>query len=218
MKNRAVVTATEMKAIERAANENGLLYIQMMENAGRAAWKALAKKFPEAGRLLVVAGKGNNGGDGFVIARVAAKSGWQVTVWLAEGAPQTPDAVTNFNLLAELSVTILEKEDAPSHKGWNAVVDSLYGTGFHGNLRPDGLKACKAMNDSRDDGTFLLAVDLPSGLTADTGEAAEGAVQADFTVAFDSLKPVHTLPEAEMYCGEVLLADIGIPDSCHNVL
>ena len=218
MKNRAVVTATEMKAIERAANENGLLYIQMMENAGRAAWKALAEKFPEAGRLLVVAGKGNNGGDGFVIARVAAKSGWQVTVWLAEGAPQTPDAVTNFNLLAELSVTILEKEDAPSHKGWNAVVDSLYGTGFHGNLRPDGLKACKAMNDSRDDGTFLLAVDLPSGLTADTGEAAEGAVQADFTVAFDSLKPVHTLPEAEMYCGEVLLADIGIPDSCHNVL
>lgn len=218
MKNRAVVTAAEMKAIERAANENGLLYIQMMENAGRAAWKALAEKFPEAGRLLVVAGKGNNGGDGFVIARMAAKSGWQVTVWLAEGMPQTPDAVTNFNLLAELSVTILEKEDAPSHKGWNAVVDSLYGTGFHGNLRPDGLKACKAMNDSRDDGTFLLAVDLPSGLTADTGEAAEGAVQADFTVAFDSLKPVHTLPEAEMYCGEVLLADIGIPDSCHNVL
>ncbi len=218
MKNRAVVTSAEMKAIERAANENGLLYIQMMENAGRAAWKVLAEKFPKAGRLLVVAGKGNNGGDGFVIARMAAKSGWQVTVWLAEGVPQTPDAVTNFNLLAELSVKILDKEEVPSHKDWIAVADSLYGTGFHGNLRPDGLRACKVMNDSRDEGAFLLAVDLPSGLTADTGEAAEGAVQTDLTVAFDSLKPVHTFPKSKMYCGEVLLADIGIPDSCHNVL
>lgn len=216
MKNRAVVTSAEMKAIERAANENGLLYIQMMENAGRAAWKALAERFPEAGRLLVVAGKGNNGGDGFVIARMAAKSGWQVTVWLAEGAPQTADAVTNFNLLAELSVKILDKEEVPSHKDWIAVADSLYGTGFHGSLRSDGLTACTVMNESRKNGAFLLAVDLPSGLAADTGEAAEGAVQADLTVAFDSLKPVHTSPETEMYCGEVLLADIGIPDSCHN--
>lgn len=218
MKNRAVVTSAEMKAIERAANENGLLYIQMMENAGRAAWKALAERFPEAGRLLVVAGKGNNGGDGFVIARMAAKSGWQVTVWLAEGAPQTADAVTNFNLLAELSVKILDKEEVPSHKDWIAVADSLYGTGFHGSLRPDGLTACTVMNESRKNGAFLLAVDLPSGLAADTGKAAEGAVQADLTIAFDSLKPVHALPEAEMYCGEVLLADIGIPDSCHNAL
>ena len=218
MKNRAVVTSAEMKAIERAANENGLLYIQMMENAGRAAWKVLAEKFPKAGRLLVVAGKGNNGGDGFVIARMAAKSGWQVTVWLAEGVPQTPDAVTNFNLLAELSVEILDKEEVPSHKGWIAVADSLYGTGFHGSLRPDGLTACTVMNESRKNGAFLLAVDLPSGLAADTGKAAEGAVQADLTVAFHSLKLAHTLPASEIYCGEVLLADIGIPDFCHNVL
>ena len=83
------VTAAEMKERERAANEAGLLYIQMMENAGRAAWKELKARVPVLRRLLIVAGKGNNGGDGFVMARVAAKEGVQVRVLLAEGEPKT---------------------------------------------------------------------------------------------------------------------------------
>lgn len=217
MKNTAVVTAAQMKAIEQAANESGLLYIQMMENAGRAAWEQLARRFPNGGRLLVAAGKGNNGGDGFVMARVAAKAGWQVTVWLAEGTPQTPDAITNHALLKELSVELLDKEQSPSPSNWTAVVDALYGTGFQGALRPAGLAACTLMNESRKSGAFLLAVDLPSGLSADTGEAAMGAVAADLTVSFDSLKPAHVTPGAAGYCGETVLADIGVPDHCHNV-
>lgn len=72
------VTAAEMKALEKAANDNGLLYIQMMENAGRAAFAQLRRRLPGPARLLVAAGRGNNGGDGFVMARVAAKQGWQV--------------------------------------------------------------------------------------------------------------------------------------------
>lgn len=215
MKNEAIVTAARMKAIEQAANEAGLLYIQMMENAGRAAWAELARRFPEPGRLLVVAGKGNNGGDGFVMARVAAKAGWQVCVWLAEGEPRTPDAITNRALLGELPVTVLPREEAPAAEGWNAVVDALYGTGFHGALHPAGQAACGLLEQSRAAGAFLLAVDLPSGVCADTGEAAEGAVHADLTVVFDSCKPAHTAPQAAPFCGEVLLADIGIPAHCH---
>ena len=88
------VTAAEMKERERAANEAGLLYIQMMENAGRAAWKELKARVPALRRLLIVAGKGNNGGDGFVMARVAAKEGVQVRVLLAEGAVQADATVT----------------------------------------------------------------------------------------------------------------------------
>ena len=80
------VTAAEMKERERAANEAGLLYIQMMENAGRAAYAELKRRVPALRRLLIVAGKGNNGGDGFVMARVAAKEGVQVRVLLAEGS------------------------------------------------------------------------------------------------------------------------------------
>lgn len=215
MKNGAIVTAAGMKRIEQAANEAGLLYIQMMENAGRAAWAELSARFPAPGRLLVVAGKGNNGGDGFVMARVAAKAGWQVCVWLAEGEPKTPDAITNRELLRALPVTVLDAETRPDPRGWDAVVDAVYGTGFHGALRPAGRAACELLNQSRAAGAFLLAVDLPSGLCADTGEAAEGAVQADLTVCFDSRKPVHTVPQAAPYCGKVLLADIGIPDACH---
>ena len=78
MKHR-IVTAAQMKEIERAGDAHGLPYLQMMENAGLAAYAELQKQFPHPGRLLVVCGKGNNGGDGFVIARAAAKDGWSVT-------------------------------------------------------------------------------------------------------------------------------------------
>lgn len=134
------VTAAEMKALEHAANENGLLYIQMMENAGRAAFAQL-RRLPGPVRLLVVAGKGNNGGDGFVMARVAAKLGWPVQLLLAEGEPKTPDAITNFALLHDLPVEILP--DAAAAAQADAVVDALYGTGFRGALRPAarGLRA-----------------------------------------------------------------------------
>lgn len=217
MKNEAVVTAAGMKRIEQAANEAGLLYIQMMENAGRAAWAELTARFPAPGRLLVVAGKGNNGGDGFVMARVAVKAGWQVCVWLAEGEPKTPDAITNRELLRALPVTVLDAGTRPDPQGWDAAVDAVYGTGFHGALRPAGRVACELLNQSRAAGAFLLAVDLPSGVCADTGEAADGAVRADLTVAFDSRKPAHTAPQAAPFCGEVRLADIGIPENCHRL-
>ena len=201
------VTAAEMKALEHAANENGLLYIQMMENAGRAAFAQL-RRLPGPVRLLVVAGKGNNGGDGFVMARVAAKLGWPVQLLLAEGEPKTPDAITNFALLHDLPVEILP--DAAAAAQADAVVDALYGTGFRGALRPAGRAACELMNQQRANGAFVLAVDLPSGINADTGAVAEGAVQADLTVTFHRAKPLHFVPESAGRCGEVVVADIGI--------
>lgn len=206
--HRETVTAAEMKALERAANENGLLYIQMMENAGRAAFAQLCRRLPGPARLLVVAGKGNNGGDGFVMARVAAKQGWRVQVLLAEGEPKTPDAITNFGLLRDLPVTILSSAAAAAPA--DAVVDALYGTGFHGTLRPAGRAACDLMNQQHQNGALVLAVDLPSGINADTGAVAEGAVQADLTVTFHRAKPLHYAPESAENCGEVVVADIGI--------
>lgn len=96
-----------MKAIEQAGNAHGLPYLQMMENAGNLALYAeLKKALPQPSTLLVVCGKGNNGGDGFVIARAAAKEGWKATVLLAEGEPKTSDAITNFERLHGLPVEI----------------------------------------------------------------------------------------------------------------
>lgn len=210
-----VVTAAQMKAIEQAGNAHGLPYLQMMENAGLAAYAALKKQLPRGGALLVVCGKGNNGGDGFVIARAAALDGWRVTVLLAEGAPKTPDAITNFERLAGLPVTVSRESTALETEPFDAVVDALYGTGFHGSLRPAGLAACALINIQHRAGAFVLAVDLPSGINTDTGEVAAGAVQADLTVTFDSCKPLHLAQSSAPLCGKVTCADIGIRDEWH---
>ena len=101
MKHR-IVTAAQMKEIERAGNAHGLPYLQMMENAGLAAYTQLRARLPPGGALLIVCGKGNNGGDGLVMARAAAQDGWRVVVLLAEGDPKTPDAMTNYARLADL--------------------------------------------------------------------------------------------------------------------
>lgn len=98
---------------------------------------------------------------------------------------------------------------------FDAVVDALYGTGFHGSLRPAGLAACALINRQRENGAFVLAVDLPSGVNTDTGEVAEGAVHADLTVTFDSYKPLHIAPSSASFCGEILCADTGIRDEWH---
>ena len=214
MKQR-IVTAAQMKAIEAAGNAHGLPYLQMMENAGLAAYKELTRQFPQPGTLLVVCGKGNNGGDGFVIGRAAAADGWKVTVLLAEGEPKTPDAITNFERLKNLPVEICTSCAALETAHVTVVVDALYGTGFHGSLRPSGLAACALMNRLHADGAFVLAVDLPSGIHTDTGEAAEGAACADLTVTFDSYKPLHFAPASAPLCGRVVCADIGIRDEWH---
>ena len=134
---------------------------------------------------------------------------------LAEGDSKTPDAMTNYARLADLPVTKCRDAAALAAQPFDAVVDALYGTGFHGSLRPAGLAACALMNRQRESGAFVLAVDLPSGINTDTGEAAEGAVRADLTVTFDSCKPLHTAPSSAPFCGEIVCADIGIRDEWH---
>ncbi len=214
MKHR-IVTAAQMKEIERAGDAHGLPYLQMMENAGMAAYAELQKQFPQPGRLLVVCGKGNNGGDGFVMARAAAKDGWDVTVLLAEGDSKTTDAITNFEHLRPLPISICSDCTALETQNFDAAVDALYGTGFHGALRPAGLAACGLLNCLHESGAFVLAVDLPSGINTDTGEVAEGAVHADLTVTFDSYKPLHAAESSAPLCGKIICADIGIRDEWH---
>ena len=206
-----VVTVAQMKQIEKNADAYGVSYLQMMENAGTAAYHAICAESANCKSITIVAGKGNNGGDGFVIARLAAQEGKQVCVILAEGQPVTADAKTNFDRLAGLPVTICALTDLDSFASADVVVDALYGTGFHGALRPSGEKACQLMNES---GAYIAALDLPSGTAADTGIAANGAVRAQLTIAFDSYKRVHVADDAKPYCGKIVLADIGVPPCC----
>ena len=227
------VTAAQMKQIEKNAFEQGMPYLQMMENAGTAAYRGIRERYPDARSLAVFIGKGNNGGDGSVIARLAASDGLKVTLVLAEGRPVTHDALLNFERIednanvtvinideSELSDINRSDEDETDRAAAarrpvisaDVIVDALYGTGFHGALRENGAKACALMNSAY---APTVALDLPSGVNADTGETAPGAVRADVTFAFDSYKKLHAIPASASHCGAIILADIGIPEECH---
>lgn len=205
------VTAAEMKQLEQQADATGLSYRQMMENAGAAAARLALRAVREAKSAAIFCGKGNNGGDGFVAARHLANAGLAVRIFLVEGEPVTTDAVYNCGLARDMGLPVLaldalnQPEQAEFLKGADLILDGVYGTGFHGALRPAGLAAARWMNEAPGK---VLALDLPSGLEADSGIAAEGAVQAQLTVTFHAAKPCHRLAAAQ--CGRVEVADIGI--------
>lgn len=205
------VTAAEMKQLEQQADAAGLSYRQMMENAGAAAAELALRAVPEAKSAAIFCGKGNNGGDGFVAARHLAIAGLAVRIFLVEGEPVTTDAVYNCGLARDMGLPVLpmdalnQPEQVEFLNGADLVLDGVYGTGFHGALRPAGLAAARWMNEAPG---RVLALDLPSGLEADSGIAAEGAVQAQLTVTFHAAKPCHRLAAAQ--CGRVEVADIGI--------
>ena len=206
------VTAKQMKEIERKADEAGLSYYQMMENAGTGAYRIICEKYPEADRFIIFTGKGNNGGDGCVVARLAAKDGKKTELITVEGNPVTADAITNFGLLESLPVEIKPVDEVTvldAAQG-TVLIDAVYGTGFHGALRPAGKKACFLMNSSS---APVAALDVPSGVNCDSCEAAEGAVEADITISFHAFKPVHESEAAKRYCGESVICPIGIERS-----
>lgn len=205
------VTVREMKKIEREADSRGLSYTSMMENAGQAATRLLYEKINRPIHTAAVfCGSGNNGGDGFVLARALCQTGVEVRLILVEGEPRTEDAILNRARAVNVGAQqwdgeTLTDEQKEFIRTADVVVDAIYGTGFHGELRPAGRKAADQINAAQG---FKLALDLPSGLYADNGKAAEGAVKADLTVTFHASKPCHRL--APEQCGEVVVASIGI--------
>ena len=171
--------------------------------------------------VMIFCGSGNNGGDGFVVARLLANAGFQVTVVLVSGDPKTQDAGTNFQLLSDLPVSIitmdgmeedaLEQGDMP-----DVLVDAMFGTGFHGIMRGNGLKAAEYINTCHEKhGKKVFALDIPSGLGGDQLKKKKipcEIIKADYTITFHARKPVHMRRFAARYCGEILVADIGIDE------
>lgn len=172
-------------------------------------------------RVMIFCGSGNNGGDGFVVARLLANAGFQVTVVLVSGDPKTQDAGTNFQLLSDLPVSIITmdgmKEDALEQGDMpDVLVDAMFGTGFHGIMRGNGLKAAEYINNCHEKhGKKVFALDIPSGLGGDQLKKKKipcEIIKADYTITFHARKPVHMRRFAARYCGEILVADIGIDE------
>lgn len=207
------LTTVQMKRAEQLADEGGLSYRQMMENAGRMAFEYLNSRYVLAGkRCLILAGNGNNAGDGFVLAQRLREKGLSVTVLLCCGLPQTPLAKLEFRLAQESGAEILEhtQPDALSRiASAQVLVDAVFGTGFRGEL-PAGLeKAVDAFNESPG---LKAALDIPSGVNADTGASGRFSIRVDLTLAFGAYKPAHTHLDSRVACGQVEVLDIGIPE------
>jgi len=203
------VTAAEMKEIERKAAEDGLSYEQMMENAGRAVADFVQEKQPVLRTAAIFVGKGNNGGDGLVAARYLRERGVRAAVILVEGEPKSEQARANLAKLDEKTPIWPIEELQMDQINWifdaDAAIDAVYGTGFHGELS-DVARAATTML-CRSFG-MVFAIDLPSGVNADTGELAAGAAMADHTIALHAEKPAHSLAKAN--CGLTHVAGIGI--------
>ncbi len=213
-----LVTASEMRELDRQAIQDlGIPSLVLMENAGRTTYQILRREFPALqGEVAVLAGRGNNGGDGFVVARYLANGGIPVVVFLLGPREQVRgDARINLDILAHLGVAVeevLSDTDLNSaiHRLAKAglIVDALLGTGLNSPVA--GLLAA-LIEHLKHLRAPVLAVDIPTGLSADTGEVLGAALKAKVTVTFGWPKLGQLVPPGRDYVGRLWQVDISIP-------
>lgn len=214
-----IVTASEIQAMDRATiQEFGIPGRVLMENAGRGAVRSFLEVFGDlAGRRIgVAAGRGNNGGDGFVMARYLAQRGLDVTVFLlAERQVVGGDAAANLALLDPLGVPVVEVPAADAFESLQdqfrqqqVWIDAIFGTGLNAEVR--GLHG-RVIDFINAGGRPVFAVDIPSGLSADTGQILGRAVRAEATATFAFAKVGHLIYPGAALTGRLFVVDIGIP-------
>ncbi len=199
-----------MRAVDRwAIEDRGVPSLDLMERAGEGVARAVEQLAPD-GPVAVVCGKGNNGGDGFVVARLLRQAGRDVEVICTAAAEElSGDARANFERLPGPAPLALEDASAQQAIGRAAaVVDALLGTGFEGAPRGLVAEAIAAINKSD---APVISVDVPSGVDASTGEVAGEAVRAERTVTFHTAKPGLWIHPGKRCAGESVAIDIGIP-------
>jgi NAD(P)H-hydrate epimerase len=218
---RAQVRRFDQLAIERL----GIPGVVLMENAGRQVADAVLdlieldlQLIPSDATVAVLCGGGNNGGDGYVIARHLHNQGARVRAYAFKAIDQLQgDAAVHARIVQRMGlVEAMDDQDAVlKHEsqvlGSHVLVDALLGTGFAGGVRPEMARAIGLCLEAKQRGARVVAVDLPSGLDCDTGQPATPCVQADVTVTFVARKVGFDVPEAAEFIGEVIVADIGAP-------
>ncbi len=231
-----LLTAAQMRSLEQAAIDSGeVTGLELMERAGRGVVEAIFEEWPElqqtSHRAVVLCGPGNNGGDGFVVARLLKEWGWEVEAFLY-GDPEKlpPDALVNYERWLGIGggvtdifarndgeydcstcISMLdpwENEDDP------VVVDALFGTGLTRGIEASLSNLTSALGANvQYSAARVIAVDLPSGLCSDSGRVLSPYhAEANLTVTFHSAKPGHFLAEGTAVCGRVVIKDIGIPE------
>jgi ADP-dependent NAD(P)H-hydrate dehydratase / NAD(P)H-hydrate epimerase len=202
-----LLSNAEMAEADRLAIAGGAAGIHLMEQAGRAVADAVAARYAAGSRIAVVAGPGNNGGDGFVAARLLAERGYRVAVLLL-------GEVGRLKGDAALAAQRWKGPVASAHPdglhGAHVVIDALFGAGLDRPVQGVARAMIESMNAQR---APVVAVDLPSGINGTSGAVMGAAVKAVQTVTFFRKKPGHLLLPGRLHCGAIFVADIGIPDS-----
>jgi NAD(P)H-hydrate epimerase len=207
-----LATRDIVREIDRTSIEEfGIPGLILMENAGRAVAKVVLKEFSEVGKIAIFAGGGNNGGDGFVVARHLLGDGLDVITYvLSDPKKYKGDALTNFHALRKIGGRMLEmKGSLSAYKEADLIIDALFGTGLDREVDGFYREVIEFMNSQP---TPRLAVDLPSGLDSDTGFPLGVAVKADVTVTFAIPKLGLAIYPGIEYAGKVYLADITTPN------
>ena len=205
----ALYRARDVRELDRQAIEaGGIPGIELMERAGLESFRVLRERWPVARRVTVVAGPGNNGGDGFVVARLAANEGLPVSVILiGDAARIAGDARTAYRRLLEAVPGLAPVRGMAEDT--ECIVDALFGTGLTREISGAAAGAVRAMNASP---APVLALDVPSGIHSDTGRVLGGAVRATVTVSFIGLKQGLFTGEGRECGGEIVYRDLGVPD------
>jgi NAD(P)H-hydrate epimerase len=214
-----ILSAAQMREADRAAIEDiGLPSVVLMENAGRQVVAAMEAGFETQlnGRVAVLCGRGNNGGDGFVVARTLLQRGIDTTVFMIGALSAVRgDARTNLDILGRLGVTVVEINDEQSWElhfseigKCSLIVDAIFGTGL---TAPVAGMMETVIADINAAGIPIVSIDMPSGLSADTPNLIGDCIDASMTVTLAAPKLPLVLPPGEAYAGDVVIADIGIP-------
>ena len=215
------LTREEMRELDRKTiEEYKIPGIILMENAGRNVAEEVIKMInkPEEVKVAVLCGKGNNGGDGFVVARHLHNHGISVCVFLITRISdilKDGDAFTNLHILLNMKIPVIETYDikgvnniVKELNNYNLLVDALFGTGLSGEVREPFKTLINGINNSNKP---VVSVDIPSGLDCNTGKILGTAIKATKTVTFAASKKGFYSEDGPHYTGEVLVTDISIP-------
>ena len=214
-----VALAKQMHEIDKSAvEEYGLPELSLMESAGHRVFEAMKKFFGNVNKksISVLAGSGNNGGDALAAARYLSNAGARVRIFLLGNKDhRTQSLNVQMRILRGMGVELQQLE---SDRAWerlqvtlrfsDAIVDGILGTGFSGQLRPGALRLIRFANAAK---KFIVAIDIPSGVDADTGAVGETAIQADCTVALGLPKVGHYICPGASHVGKLLVDNIGLP-------
>ncbi len=206
--------AAQLRDLDRLAIEtHGIASAELMTRAGTAAFLALRSRFPRARRLVVVCGSGNNGGDGYVVARLAKQAGLEPRIATLGASARMSAETAAMRASCEAMGLTPRPFESSQLKDADLIVDALLGIGLERPVQGEWRTAIDAMNASS---LPIVAIDIPSGLQADTGAVMGAAVRADLTMSFIGLKIGLFTGAGSEHAGEILLDDLGVPASAYK--